>query len=156
MTQWSLFSINRTKYFSKPQAFAKVTYHGFFKCEGKCYPNTQLELCWKMLLFIIFYINFMFILFPYFQVLILFCLYFMSFYIILYFILTNRCYCCLFYWFLIETNYVCIIFCILTNRCYCRLFYWFLMENQLLLYVILLYILLLHVNNMVTKHHEIK
>ena len=40
MTQRSLFSINRTKYFSKPQAFAKVTYHGFFKCEGKCYPNT--------------------------------------------------------------------------------------------------------------------
>ena len=51
MTQWSLFFINRTKYFSKPQAFTKVTYHGFFKCEGKCYPNTQLELCWKMLLF---------------------------------------------------------------------------------------------------------
>ena len=40
MTQRSIFSINRTKYLSKPQAFAKVTYHGFFKCEGKCYPNT--------------------------------------------------------------------------------------------------------------------
>ena len=96
MTQRSLFSINRTKYFSKPQAFAKVTYHGFFKCEGKCYPNTWLELCWKMLLFIIFYINFMFILFLSFQVFILFPLCFMSFYITLYFILTNRCYCCLF------------------------------------------------------------
>ena len=40
MTQRSIFSINRTKYLSKPQAFAKVTYHGFSKCEGKCYPNT--------------------------------------------------------------------------------------------------------------------
>ena len=29
---------------SRPQAFAKVTYHGFFKCEGKYYPNTQLEI----------------------------------------------------------------------------------------------------------------
>ena len=39
------------------QAFTKVTYHGFFKCEGKCYPNTQLELYWKMLLYIkIFYL----------------------------------------------------------------------------------------------------
>ena len=25
---------------SRPQAFTKVTYHGFFKCEGKCYPNS--------------------------------------------------------------------------------------------------------------------
>ena len=40
---------------SRPQAFAKVTYHGFLKCEGKCYPNTQLELCWKMLLLTIFH-----------------------------------------------------------------------------------------------------
>ena len=40
---------------SKPQAFAQFTYHGFFKCEGKCYPNTQLELCWKILFFTIFY-----------------------------------------------------------------------------------------------------
>ena len=40
MTQRPIFSINRTNYLSKPQAFAKVTYHGFFKCEGKCYPNT--------------------------------------------------------------------------------------------------------------------
>ena len=75
MTQRSLFSMNRTKYFSKPQAFAKVTYHGIFKCEGKCYPNTQPELCWKMLLFIIFYINFMFILISSFQVFILIFLY---------------------------------------------------------------------------------
>ena len=29
---------------SRPHAFTKVTYHGFFKCEGKCYPNTQLEI----------------------------------------------------------------------------------------------------------------
>ena len=29
---------------SRPQAFAKITYHGFFKCEGKCYPNFQLEI----------------------------------------------------------------------------------------------------------------
>ena len=40
---------------SRSQAFAKVTYHGFFKCEGKCYPNTQLELFWKILLLTIFY-----------------------------------------------------------------------------------------------------
>ena len=40
---------------SRPQSFAKVTYHGFFKCEGKCYPNTQLELCWKILSLTIFY-----------------------------------------------------------------------------------------------------
>ena len=29
---------------SRPHTFTKVTYHGFFKCEGKCYPNTQLEI----------------------------------------------------------------------------------------------------------------
>ena len=29
---------------SRPQAFTKVTYHGFLKSEGKCYPNTQLEI----------------------------------------------------------------------------------------------------------------
>ena len=29
---------------SRPQAFTKVTYHGFFMCDGKCYPNTQLEI----------------------------------------------------------------------------------------------------------------
>ena len=28
----------------------------FSKCEGKCYPNTYLELCWKMLMLIIFHI----------------------------------------------------------------------------------------------------
>ena len=48
MTQGLIFSMNRTKNCSRPQAFTKVTYHGFFKCEGKCYPNTQLELCWKI------------------------------------------------------------------------------------------------------------
>ena len=37
----------------------------------------------------------MFILFPSFQVLILFLLYFMSFYITFYFLFNNRCYCCL-------------------------------------------------------------
>ena len=51
----SLFSENRTKTWSQPQAFAKVTYHGFFKCEGNCYPITYLELCWKILMFIIFH-----------------------------------------------------------------------------------------------------
>ena len=44
MTQGLIFSKNKTKNCSRPQAFAKVTYHGFFKCEGKCYPNTQLEI----------------------------------------------------------------------------------------------------------------
>ena len=44
MTQGLIFSKNRTKNYFKPQAFAKVTYHGFFKCEGKCYPSTQLEI----------------------------------------------------------------------------------------------------------------
>ena len=29
---------------SRPQGFTKVTYHGFFKCERKCYLNTQLEI----------------------------------------------------------------------------------------------------------------
>ena len=54
MTQGPIFSMNRTKICFRPQAFAKVTYHGFFKCEGKCYPNTQLELCWKILSLTIF------------------------------------------------------------------------------------------------------
>ena len=51
----SNFLNEQNQNFSRPQAFAKVTYHGFFKCEGKCYPNTQLELCWKILLITIFY-----------------------------------------------------------------------------------------------------
>ena len=44
-------------------------------------PTLSWNCVGKMLLFIIFYINFMFILFPSFQALILFLLYFMSFYI---------------------------------------------------------------------------
>ena len=44
MTQGLIFLKNRTKHCSRPHAFTKVTYHGFFKCEGKCYPNTQLEI----------------------------------------------------------------------------------------------------------------
>ena len=44
MTQGLIFLKNRTKHCSRPHAFTKVTYHGFFKCEGKCNPNTQLEI----------------------------------------------------------------------------------------------------------------
>ena len=40
----SIFSQGTEPKFVKPQGFTKVTYHGFFKCEGKCYPNTQLEI----------------------------------------------------------------------------------------------------------------
>ena len=78
-------------------------------------PNTQLELCWKMLLFIILYVNlilnFKFYLIPSFQVLISFhfcictisimfisILYQQMLLLYIYCILFNRCYCCLFYW----------------------------------------------------------
>ena len=75
----------------------------------------------------------------------------------LYFILTNRCYYCLFYWFLMETNIVHILFYyILANRCYCCLFYWFLLETNycFMLYfisfnqqILLMFILLVLIGN---------
>ena len=55
-------------------------------------PNTQLELCWKMLLFIILYIDLILIFFyliPSFQVIVSLVLCLFPSYI-------NRCYCCIF------------------------------------------------------------
>ena len=85
MTQGLFSLITEPNIWSKPQAFTKVTYHGFFKCEGKCYPNTQLELHWKMLLLIIFF--FIFILFYFIFILIFnFILCFYLFYVLFHFI----------------------------------------------------------------------
>ena len=77
MTQRSIFSINRTKYLSKPQAFVKVTYHGFFECEGKHLAGIVLEII--IVHNIVFYFIFIFIF--------VFDVYFMFCYFIFYFIL---------------------------------------------------------------------
>ena len=107
-------------------------------------PNTQLELCWKMLLFIIFCINSILNLFysfissidfPFIFIFISLVLCLIPFYqqMLLLYILFNRCYCCLFYWLLMINQLLFIQFCfIMTNRCYCCLFCWFLMEYHLL------------------------